>query len=181
MKLLVALTLTAAFISGCETMPAKPKKPVIAEISTDSIKGNLIAYCEDGDECKLFEVTLKNTTNTTLEIDWNRSYYLKNNQPDGGLYFDGIIIAQRNNPKSPDIILPNSTFQRKLVPNNSFELIMFPAAHWFVKPFLREKHGIYLTIKSGDKQEVINTSLTLNPPSAQAAPKTPFSRYSFYN
>ena len=107
MKLLVALTLTAAFISGCETMPAKPKKPVIAEISTDSIKGNFIAYCEDGDECKLFEVTLKNTTNTTLEIDWNRSYYLKNNQPDGGLYFDGIIIAQRNNPKSPDIILPN--------------------------------------------------------------------------
>ena len=120
--------------------------------------------CDEPKSCKSFELTLNNTTEHTLEIDWNRSYYINNGKPDGGLYFDGVVIAQRNSPRSPDIILAKSSFKRQLVPNNHFELSMFPLAHWKVKAFQGDSHGVYVTLRSTGREEVLNVSVTLKRP-----------------
>ena len=163
-RVFCVLIAVGALISGCATVPEKPKNPPSADINGKFVKGKLIAVCDVPDECTTFEVTLNNMIEETIEIDWNRSYYINNSKPDGGLYFDGIIIAQRNNPRSPDIILPKSSFQRKLVPNNSFNLSLFPLAHWEIKKFEGNSHGVYLTLKSGGKEENINISVNLNKP-----------------
>jgi hypothetical protein len=163
-KELFLLLLIGALVSGCSSAPTKPKNPPSANIAGKFVTGHLIAVCDVPDACKTFEVTLNNTTEETIEIDWNRSYYINNGKPDGGLYFDGVVIAQRNNPRSPDIILPKATFQRALAPNNSFELSMFPLAHWVVKTFKGDSHGIYLTIRAGGKEEAINVSVNLKQP-----------------
>lgn len=163
-KKLFILLVTGAIISGCASLPEKPKNPPTASINGKFVTGKLIAFCDVPDECKSFEVTLNNTTEETLEIDWNRSYYINNSKPDGGLYFDGIIVAQRNSPRSPDIILPKSSFQKALVPNNSLELSLFPLAHWKTKTFQGDSHGVYLTLKSGAKEEIVNVSVNLKQP-----------------
>lgn len=158
---LFVLLTTGALISGCASLPEKPKNPPSADINEKFVTGKLIAVCDVPEECKSFEVTLNNTTEETLEIDWNRSYYINNSKADGGLYFNGIIVAQRNNPRSPDIILPKSSFQRTLVPNNSLELSLFPLAHWTTKTFKGDSHGVYLTLKSGAKEAIVNVSVNL--------------------
>jgi hypothetical protein len=91
---LFVLLVTGALISGCASIPEKPKNPPSADINGKFVKGKLIAVCDVPAECKSFEVTLNNTTEETLEIDWNRSYYINNGKADGGLYFDGIIVVQ---------------------------------------------------------------------------------------
>ena len=118
MKKLFTAFVSIAVLTGCATKPHTPKNPPSASIVGKAVTGTLIAVCEDGDldDCKSFELTLNNKTENVLEIDWNRSYYINNGRADGGLYYDGIVVAQRNNPRSPEIILPNSFFQKKLVP-----------------------------------------------------------------
>lgn len=158
-----ALVLTF-LVAGCATVPYVPKNPPSAPIVGKLVTGSLIAVCDDPKDCKFFELTLKNKTEETVEIDWNRSYYINNGRADGGLYFDGIVVAQRNNPRAPDIILPNSSFQKKLAPNNNFELSLFPLAHWSIKDFKGESHGVYVTLKSGAKEEILNVSVSLKQP-----------------
>jgi len=115
--------------------------------------------CDKAAECKMFELTLNNLTNETVEIDWNRSYYINNSKADGGLYFDGIVVAQRNNPRSPDIILPGTQFTKNLVPNNHLNLALFPLAHWETKTMVGPSQGVYLTIKTKTEEKIINSSV----------------------
>jgi hypothetical protein len=156
-----SIVLAGALLSGCATAPSKPLNPPSFSISGQFVSGKLTVLCDNPESCKVFELTLNNKTEETLEIDWNRSYYINNGKPDGGLYFDGIVIAQRNNPRSPDIILPKSSFQRNLIPNKHFELKMFPLAHWNIKYLEGDSHGVYLTLKSGSKEETVNVSVNL--------------------
>jgi hypothetical protein len=159
-KTIISISLlVTALITGCSTVPQTPQNPPTVEIDGKLVTGKLSALCDDPDLCQFFELTLTNKTEETIEIDWNRSYYIKNGNPDGGLYFDGIVIAQRNNPRPPDIILPKSTFTRKLAPNNNFTLTVFPLAHWNVGYLEGTKNGVYLSLKSDSKTEAINYSI----------------------
>jgi hypothetical protein len=158
----IAAIVAAVMIVGCASTPRKPLNPPTASINGKLVSGTLTAMCDDPDECKSFDLTLNNLTEDTLEIDWNRSYYLNNGRPDGGLYFNGIVITQRNNPRSPDVILPKSTFHRNLVPNKHFSLSMFPLAHWTISEFEGDSHGTYITLRSGGKEEIVNVSVNIN-------------------
>jgi hypothetical protein len=158
---IIALTLTTLALTGCVTVPQTPKNPPKTAISNDVVSGMLIAVCDEPKTCQSFELSLDNNTNGTIEIDWNRSYYINNGKPDGGLYFDGIVITQRNNPRSPDIILPMSNFKRRLAPSNNFNLNTFPLAHWALKTFEGKSHGIYITIKVDGKEQVIRAEVTI--------------------
>jgi hypothetical protein len=157
----VAAAVIVTLLSGCASGPTKLVNPPSSTIDSQFVTGTLIAMCDDPSTCNSFELTLNNKTEVTLEIDWNRSYYINNGRADGGLYFDGIVVAQRNNPRSPDIILPKSSFQKKLVPNKHLELALFPLAHWKVKEFEGDSHGVYVTLKSGAKEETLNVSVSL--------------------
>jgi hypothetical protein len=164
-KSILATTLViATLLSGCASTPSKPVNPPSASINGQFVTGTLTATCDVPADCKVFELTLNNKTEETLEIDWNRSYYINNGKADGGLYFDGIVIAQRNNPRPPGIILPKSSLSKALVPNNHFELGGFPLVHWKVKPLEGNSHGVYVTLKSGSKEEIVNVSVNLKKP-----------------
>lgn len=150
-----------ALLSGCVTVPTKYINPPTSTINNDFVTGTLMAMCDEPTECNTFDLKLENKTDETLEIDWNRSYYINNGKADGGLYFNGIIVAQRNNPRPPDIILPKSSFQKSLVPNKHLELALFPLAHWKTKDFEGNSHGVYVTLKSGAKEVILNVSVSL--------------------
>lgn len=169
MRFFVAATvvLVGVLASGCASRARKPVNPPTTSIENQIVSGKLSALCDDPDSCRIFELTLKNKTEKTLEIDWNRSYYINNGKADGGLYFDGIVIAQRNNQRPPEIILPNSSLEKNLIPNNNFEFKIFPLAHWDFKYLQGYSHGVYLTLKSDGKEEVVNVSLDLRGKSSQ--------------
>jgi hypothetical protein len=148
-----------AALSGCATVPVALVNPPTATFNNDLVSGTLKLMCDKMTDCKMFELTINNLTNETIEIDWNRSYYINNGKADGGLYFDGIVVAQRNNPRSPDIILPKMQITKNLVPNNHLNLALFPLAHWETKTMVGSSQGIYLTLKTKTKEEIVNTSV----------------------
>ena len=146
-------------LSGCATGPVALVNPPTTTFKNNLVSGTLKLMCDKAAECKMFELTLNNLTNETVEIDWNRSYYINNSKADGGLYFDGIVVAQRNNPRSPDIILPGTQFTKNLVPNNHLNLALFPLAHWETKTMVGPSQGVYLTIKTKTEEKIINSSV----------------------
>lgn len=156
----LATSFALLVLSGCASPPMSVSTPSVP-FSNDLVTGALKIVCDKPTVCTKFELSMSNSTSETVEIDWNKSYYLNNGKPDGGLYFDGIVVAQRNNPRSPDIILPRTSFQKTLVPNNSLELALFPLAHWSTKNMAGQLHGVYLTLKTKSKEDVINVSVDL--------------------
>lgn len=160
----VLLATASLLLASCAHAPHESIGSPSVDITSPLVSGRLVALCEKPKSCKTFQLELSNQTDSTIEIDWSKSYYLNDDQPDGGLYFDGVVIAQRNAPRSPDIILPNGTFRRNLTPNNSFELGLLPLAHWKIKPFSTVNNGIYLTLRTGGKEEAIKASVRYSSP-----------------
>lgn len=102
--------------------------------------------------CDHFVLSIKNNSSQDYFIDWNNSYYLQNGQYNGGFYFAGIVIKDRNNPKSDDIILPESTITKEIYPNILTEFYtnqLTQVVDWKKKGFPLGENGVYLTIKDG--------------------------------
>ncbi len=62
--------------------------------------------------------------------------------------FEGVVYMERNSPKQPDIIFANGDFAREIWPN----ILVDFAGGWVSSPMPVGQNGIYLTIKTGDKE-----------------------------
>lgn len=106
-----------------------------------------------------FALQVDNRTEKEITIDWNRTMFLLNGQTSGGFMYEGVVYADRNNPKQPDIVLPNSTFTKMIWPNN---LVDFSGGKygsgWYHKEMPEGKNGVYLTVQIGDV--VVNKIVT---------------------
>jgi hypothetical protein len=95
-----------------------------------------------------FVLVIINKTDNLLELDWNRTYFMKNGQTSGGFMFDGIIHKDRNNPKPPDLILPGITYSKVIWPNILVEF----DKEWEHRGMGAGEFGVLLSIKSGRRE-----------------------------
>ena len=125
------------------------------DCTLDPILGNTI-------RCDHFTLSVKNKSSQDYFIDWNNTYYLKNGQSSGGFYFPGIVIKDRNNPKSDDVILAESTITKEIYPTILTD-INSHTGRWEVSGFPLAENGVYLTIKdSKGVKSVIKLNLLLS-------------------
>ena len=112
--------------------------------------------------CKAFELTVSNKTAANLEINWNKTAYIQAGQTHGGLMFDGIVYAARNNPKQPDIVFPNATFKKTVYPNDLVFLITGQYGGWTNGRMPVGENGVYFVVNVGGKEitERLTTKLT---------------------
>lgn len=108
------------------------------------------------DGYQAFELTIKNKTSIDMELDWNKTAYIENNQTKGGFMFEGIVYKDRNNLKPPDIIFANSVLRKNIFPNT---LVNFSKS-WYHHPIPSGNNGIYLSIKIKGKE--LNEKILLN-------------------
>lgn len=141
--------------SGCTTVGHNPDFSPKKNFDGKLVNGEVIMQCSYPESCRTFLIDVKNKTKSDVDLDWNKSFYIKNGQTDGGLYFDGIIVAQRNAPRAPDIIFSEMSMRKTVLPNNNLNLSLFPLAHWEVKDLDGKTNGIMLTFKSGSVEERI--------------------------
>jgi len=156
-----AIAIIMLFTFGCAS--AGPKytwkiepfsQKVENEYFSASISPTAFDYTWNGYEA--FELTVKNKTGLDIELDWNKTIYIENNQTKGGFMFEGVVYKDRNNPKPPDIIFAGADFKKTIWPNT---LVSFYRSwsHEIIPP---GQNGVYITIKTNENE--IKEKIILN-------------------
>jgi len=65
-----------------------------------------------------FRLSVRNKTDKSLEIDWNKTRYIYKGQPYGGFVFYGIDPATIKDSIPPDLIAPGELFSKEIFPTN---------------------------------------------------------------
>lgn len=161
MRTLLTLAMSVSF-TGCATLPPPAVwNPESVTVSGKLVAGEIKPLCDDYG-CKAFTVSLKNLTAKPVEIDWNKSYYLKASQTDGGLMTEGVLFAQRNFVRPPDMILASGSYKKTMWPSNNMDFMTGTTAIGWVTATLRPGvHGIFLTLRQGDAEEQLQAEMRL--------------------
>lgn len=127
-------------------------------VANDRFVARLIPTCNGG--CNAFTLTIENKSNKDMEVDWNKTLYIAQGSTSGGFMFEGIVYAQRNAPKPPDIVFKKATFRKTIYPTN---LVAFSSGRyggWRHEEMPQGLNGVYLTVRIGSEE--INEKLTTN-------------------
>ncbi len=108
--------------------------------------------------CNAFTLIIENKTNKDMEVDWNKTLYIAQGRTSGGFMFDGIVYAQRNAPKPPDIVFKGGTFRKNIYPTNLVEFSSGKYGGWRHQNMPQGLNGVYLTLRIGNEE--INEKLT---------------------
>ncbi|MDA9818084.1 hypothetical protein N9C35_03495 [Flavobacteriaceae bacterium] len=106
--------------------------------------------------CDYFTLTIKNKSNKDFYIDWNKSFYLMNNQSKGTFYFEGIKHSEANSTNKPnDVIISKNTMQRIIYPAYLLEYNN-TLSTWMNRGFPLGLNGAYLNLKdeNGRKKKI---------------------------
>ncbi len=147
---LALAVLVSVFVTGCVTTSSLPP-PKAMETSNEFFSASATTNC-NSKGCQSFDFVVTNKTTKDIKLDWNKTLFVSNGQSSGGLYFDGIVIRDRNMPRPPQVIFASGSHKVKVVPNISFELNFFPLAHWNVKPMPVGEAGIYVVVDVDGKE-----------------------------
>ena len=99
-----------------------------------------------------YGLSIYNKSDEDIEIDWNRTSFIKNGRLDGNFMFEGIRYIDRNNQKNPTIIMSKSSSIIYIFPNN---LVYFASGRfggWSHKRIPDGENGVYLVFKQGSKE-----------------------------
>jgi hypothetical protein len=106
----------------------------------------IVSYCQN------LSLGISNKTNKNILINWNKSYYIRNNQTQGGFMYSGIQYLLRNTHRQNDIIFPNGSYTQILYPSNLVEFSSYASSGWIHNQLQLGNHGIYLTLIINDKE-----------------------------
>ena len=151
--------LTILTLVGCAPVPSTTKytdKDVYVEknnvkvgLSVNCRKLKLLGYFDT--YCDNLTLVVQNKNNQNIEINWDKTFFVSNNQTDGGFMFGVIPYITRNSKKANDVVFPNGNFAKVIYPNNF--VYYSSSSGWIHKDLPIGEIGIYLTLII-DKKEV---------------------------
>ena len=105
---------------GCSKMQVYPSSPVVQSTSNDDFEASLEPIIKVEEKFfNAFRLTINNTSNQPLVIDWSRTRYVYNNKNAGGFHYDGLTPETVQEPPS-ETIPPGVEFSKIISP---FQLI----------------------------------------------------------
>lgn len=134
-------------------------EPLDQGIENDYLSGTISPadYSPAVNGFRALNLILRNNTSEDMELDWNKTLFIENGQTNGGFMFEGVVYQDKNNPKQPDIIFPDTEFKKTIWPNN---LVSFRGNSWDHNAMPPGQNGIYLTIRT--KKNEIKEKVVLN-------------------
>lgn len=99
-----------------------------------------------------FLLSIQNKTAQDIEVDWNRTLYIGSGTTSGGFMFEGVVYANRNNPKPPDVVFANSQFSKTIFPSNLVSFTSGRYGGWSHDSIGYGETGVYLTVKVGNEE-----------------------------
>jgi hypothetical protein len=149
------LGLAAAILTvGCVTTRTRTTvkvDPPLIKVINEYFDTVVMPQC-DSNGCDAFTLVITNKTGKNLEVNWNKTLYIMRGQTSGGFMFEGVLYKDRNNQKTPDIVFGNSTFSKKLWPNNLVEYSTGKYGGWRNESMPSGENGIYLTVNIDGKE-----------------------------
>lgn len=159
----VAVITMAVFIGGCATPMAWRGEPSPATVNSEHFSADVAPVCTDGrmgetGGCTGFILKVTNKTAKDIEINWNKTAYIRGGQTSGGFMFDGIVYNDRAAQKPPDVVFANGSMEKAIWPNN---LIDFLGSRygWHHSPMPEGENGVYLSVVADGKE--INQKITV--------------------
>lgn len=147
-----AIVCAALLVVGCATTTGSWKaEPPVMQGGNESFDAKATVAC-NSHGCNGFELLVKNKTDRTLEVDWNKTRFIAGGQAAGGFMFAGVVYRDRNNSKPSDIVFASGTMSKGIWPNNLVEFNTFPFIEWVHKPMPQGEVGIYLTVVVDGKE-----------------------------
>lgn len=171
--LCVTVVTTLAACAGLNLAPPEwSSAPEVAKAGNESVSMELRVK-PDWPGPKAFTLTVVNATDRNVELNWNKTLYVREGQTSGGFMFEGIVYAERNNSKPPDIIFPRSALTKTIWPTTltSYQ----PGRHWGWHNEVMSvgMNGAYVTVVVDGKEvgERLELRLKHERPSLDASPE----------
>ncbi len=159
---------------GCSAVPPTADRTWTAVPAFDAVdrQGVQVRFEPIQNESAFFASFLLTVTNTgdgDLTIDWNATRYLFNGQAQGGFVFKGIDPEAINTGAIPgDTVAPGTLFRREIMPQRliAWRPIRTKATEGpsiFPGILPAGQNGIRLVVRRGDQAEEIPLSVSLQP------------------
>jgi len=115
-----------------------------------------------------FRLDVKNKSDRSLAIDWNKTRYLHNGRPNGVFVFRGIDPGSIKKVIPPDTIAPKTTFSREVFPAHLVaftpmreEVLNKKGEGLFPGPLPAGENGISLVVGQDGKEMVQELSVEI--------------------
>jgi hypothetical protein len=144
--LAIVVILGMVGIIGSGTAPQQQAPMRSGSVSNKFFDANVTAHRNS------FTLSIQNKTSQDLEVDWNKTLYISSGTTSGGFMFEGVVYANRNNPKPPDIVFANGKFSKVIHPNNLVSYTSGKYGGWSHDSIGFGDTGVYLTIKAGNEE-----------------------------
>jgi hypothetical protein len=150
------------FASACAS-PEWKSDPEVATVDNEFLTVSIRPVCHEWIGCNSFVLRIVNKTEKDIEVNWNRTLYIRNGQTSGGFMFEGVIFADRNNNKPPDVIFKQVPFTKVIWPSNLVTLDRSPTG-WRHIGMPNGRNGLYLTVVVSGKEINQRVELTIYGP-----------------
>ena len=159
-----AITAIAVLMGGCATPMAWRGEPSPATASNEHYSAEVVPVCTDGrmgeaGGCTGFILKVTNKTAKDIEINWNKTAYIRGGQTSGGFMFDGVVYRDRAAPKPPDVVFANGSMEKAIWPNNLIDFLGSRSGGWHHWPMPEGENGVYLSVVADGKE--INQKITV--------------------
>ena len=117
-----------------------------ADITKEEYSISLFDYVDS------YQLIVYNKSKDDIEIDWNKTSFIRDGRIDGNFMFEGIKYIDRNNPKNPTIVMSETNQSIRIYPNN---LVYFSSGRyggWRNNDIPDGENGIYLVFTQGKKE-----------------------------
>ncbi len=156
LKMIVAVVLSVFILQGCGTyhfvqVPEETKVSKAFDIELTPIDMSI------NDAYAGFYLSVTNNSAKEVKINWNKTYYMEDNETLGTFMFDDTRFQDRLKAKAPDAIASHTTLTKYIYPNHY-------AVHydhgWTNNGFDTGQRGILLTLVTNGKD--INQTVILD-------------------
>ncbi|MBA4366848.1 MAG: hypothetical protein C0403_04340 [Desulfobacterium sp.] len=146
-------------IFGCATRMVSISSPYFTKIENEYYYLSITPLSANERHCG-FRLILKNKTTKTMILDWNKTYYIHNNERKGSFVFDGVDYENRNNSKRPEKIRAWDIFIKTIWPT---VLASGERNQWTQMPMEPGRQGVEVTIVLDGKifTEKLNVQMSI--------------------
>jgi hypothetical protein len=103
------------------------------------------------DGYKGFLLTIHSKTAKSIEIQWNKTFYLHDGQRNGDFMPEGVPYSEIRKSKPSDIITQDRLYQKEIFPSKLAEMSSMAKA-WIRNPMKPGENGVELTVKVGRQE-----------------------------
>jgi len=156
-KMMAAAAFSMVLLQGCSGKYHFTQVPDETKVIRDFAIEITPVDSSINDAYSAFNLNFTNNTNSAVKIDWNKTYFLDNNETRGRFMLAGTRFRDRNKPRPLETVEAHETFSELIYP---VDYAVHYDHGWTNSGFGTGKRGILLTVLMNNRE--INQTVVLD-------------------